>query len=331
MMNQTAWSVAICGLALGLGVACDANMGDVQRYVEMCDASAAVALSNDLFVVANDEDNVLRVYSRSQPGKPLSHFDLSSFLGVKTSQEADIEGGTRLGDHCWWVTSHARNSEGADRPTRRFLLATRAHVEEQRVVLAGAGRPYPHLLRDLLAHPPLKRYRLAEAAQLGSREEGALNIEGLAATPEGTLLIGFRAPVAAGKALLVPLHNPGDLLQAGGSARLGEPIELDLGGLGIRGLEYWPNRRQYVILAGPAGVEGPFRLYLWSGKATEVAIHVRGVDFRGCHPETALVFPGSDAHGVYILSDDGSRTKDGRPCKDLPLELRSFRGFWVKP
>jgi hypothetical protein len=33
---------------------------------------------------------------------------------------------------------------------------------------------------------------------------GGLNIEGLAATPDGQLLIGFRNPLSEGKALLLP-------------------------------------------------------------------------------------------------------------------------------
>ena len=34
----------------------------------MCDASAAVALTDELFAVASDEDSVIRVYSREQGG-----------------------------------------------------------------------------------------------------------------------------------------------------------------------------------------------------------------------------------------------------------------------
>lgn len=50
-------------------------------YFGMCDASAAVALGHDTFAVANDEDNVIRVYQRQPPALPVSSFDLSSFLG----------------------------------------------------------------------------------------------------------------------------------------------------------------------------------------------------------------------------------------------------------
>ena len=39
------------------------NVGVVE-YPEMSDPSAAVAISDSLFIVASDEDNVLRVYAR---------------------------------------------------------------------------------------------------------------------------------------------------------------------------------------------------------------------------------------------------------------------------
>ena len=39
------------------------------EYPEMCDPSAAVAISDTLFIVASDEDNVLRVYARENSGR----------------------------------------------------------------------------------------------------------------------------------------------------------------------------------------------------------------------------------------------------------------------
>src|SRR5689334_8514332 len=62
-------------------------------FTGMCDASAAAAVDAERFVVADDEDNILRVYSR-QGGAPLSELDLSVFLGVqgkKKSKETDLE------------------------------------------------------------------------------------------------------------------------------------------------------------------------------------------------------------------------------------------------
>ena len=71
--------------------------------------------------------------------------------------------------------------------------------------------------------------RLKSAAEA----EGGFNIEGLASTPEGALLIGLRNPLRHGRALLVPLLNPDEVIE-GGRARFGAPVELDLQQRGIR-------------------------------------------------------------------------------------------------
>ena len=74
------------------------------EYPEMCDPSAALAISDTLFIVASDEDNVLRVYARENPGAP-QRFDLNSFLKPDEDYpEADIEGVTRIDDRIFWIT-----------------------------------------------------------------------------------------------------------------------------------------------------------------------------------------------------------------------------------
>src|SRR5687768_5381262 len=77
-----------------------ANFPETAKFVGMCDASAAAALDGERFVVADDEDNVLRVYSR-HGGEALSEYDLSEFLGnsgKKKPKEADLEAAAQVGN-----------------------------------------------------------------------------------------------------------------------------------------------------------------------------------------------------------------------------------------
>jgi Protein of unknown function (DUF3616) len=183
------------------------------------------------------------------------------------------------------------------------------------------------LLDDLITDAKLSRYHLAEAAKLAPKDPGGLNIEGLAATPEGQLLIGFRNPVPEGKALLVPLLNPLEVVN-GGKARLGAPKELELAGLGIRSMERVGKR--YVIIAGASGEGGPpSRLFEWDGERQPREIS--GVALKGLNPE-GVAFHGQGADGEYfILSDDGSRDVEGQDCKQLKdPRLKSFRGRVLK-
>ncbi len=84
----------------------------------------------------------------------------------------------------------------------------------------------------LVNAPGLRSFHLESAAQLTPKSRGALNIEGLCATPDQPLVIGFRNPIPQGKALLVPLLNPDEVI-GGRPAQLGEPKQLDRNGLGI--------------------------------------------------------------------------------------------------
>ena len=150
----------------------------------------------------------------------------------------------------------------------------------------------------------------------------------LTATPDGGLLIGFRNPIPQGKALVVPLLNPKDVVMGLAKAKLGAPILLSLAGLGIRSIEYSAARNEYLIVAGPDGVTGPFHLYRWTGSKSEAPIEVTGVSFTGLQPEALIVYP-DNANTIEILSDDGARDIHGVPCKNLPVDQRVFRSLRV--
>src|SRR5262245_57999054 len=78
-------------------VAAAPQLSDETVYRGMCDASAAIAVAPDLFVVACDEDNILRVYRRGN-AEPVSQTDLTEFLEIKPDNpEADLEGAARIG------------------------------------------------------------------------------------------------------------------------------------------------------------------------------------------------------------------------------------------
>lgn len=100
------------------------------------DASAAVAIGEDMFIVADDENNVLRVYRTGQTGLPSLSYDLTAFLGMDPEHpEADIEGSTMIGSRIYWITSHGRNKDGKMRPNRYRFFATDASVNDASVTV----------------------------------------------------------------------------------------------------------------------------------------------------------------------------------------------------
>ena len=101
------------------------------------------------------------------------------------------------------------------------------------------------------------------------------------------------------------LSNPRAMLQ-GEKARLSEPMLLDLGGLGVRALSSW--RQRLLLVAGPSGDGGPFRLFHFDAKGHVEP--VSGVDFTGLGPEGFFYPESGDA--VLGLRDD--ETRRGRWC-----------------
>jgi hypothetical protein len=297
----------------------------------MCDASGAVPLTPRLFAVADDEDNVIRIYDAERGGSPVRSHDLSRTLGVPQRgrrnprpAETDLEAATHHGDRAYWITSHGRSRRGRSRPERIYLFATTTPRGGE--ALEVVGRPYTGLLGDLLEAPQLAQLDLRTAAGRAPKEPGGLNLEGLAAAPDGTLLLAFRNPIPGGRALIVPLQNPTELLEGTAErASLGAPILLDLDGLGIRALSLWRGR--YLVIAGRHDSGGVSRLYVWDPGAAPRATNL---DLTGYNPEG--FFSSEERPEVLLLSDDGSVLIEGRRCKDLrdPAGKR-FRAVWVEP
>jgi hypothetical protein len=289
-----------------------------------CDASGSVELDERTFVMADDEDNVLRVYDSENGGRPLHEIDLTPALGLEGAKkvESDLEAATRIGDRAYFLASHGRTSKGSRDTNRLLFFATT--LAQGAADMAVVGRPYRALLDDLAAEPTLAHYRLSDAASVAPKEPGGLNIEGMTAGPDGSLLIGFRNPVREGRALLVRLLNPERVVE-GDKARLSGPIELDLGGLGVRALSF--RRSSYLALGGPSDDGGPFHLFRFD--AGMIAERVTGVTLEGFGAE-ALFTPESRDE-ILVLSDDGTRLVNGRACKKLKRAAeKSFRGVWVR-
>ncbi|MDD1616581.1 MAG: hypothetical protein CG439_1714, partial [Methylococcaceae bacterium NSP1-2] len=133
------------------------------KHYGMCDASAAVAIGSDSFVVANDEDNILRVYKRDKSGAAVVSQDLTAFLKLDSkSPEADIEAAARIGNRIYWITSHGANKNGKYRPNRRRFFATDIDSNDS---LKPVGVPFLDLVQALEDSADLKDYHLGEAAQ----------------------------------------------------------------------------------------------------------------------------------------------------------------------
>ncbi len=326
----------LCLVVVGCSVSSTEEEFRIRFFSGMCDASAAVWITNQIFAVANDEDNVLRLYSLSQNSAPLRSINLSSFLHIIPKHpEADLEGAAREGDWIYWIGSHGRNKEGKFRPNRHRFFLTRIEWDEPIPTLRPVGVPRTDLLQWIQRIPALRSFRLENGR---APKQGGVNVEGLAADGEGGVWIGFRSPLREGRALVVHLLNArAYLLSQQTVPRFGAIDWLDLGGLGIRSLVRIGEER-YLILAGPVGGEGRFAVYLWDRNGKRP---IRGTwripERLEIHPES-LLWVGRKQEGekknryiFWVVSDDGTRRINDRICKELSdPRQRRFRLIQVE-
>ncbi|HEV2157480.1 DUF3616 domain-containing protein [Bradyrhizobium sp.] len=325
-------------------------VGDIVTYRGACDGSAAVALDQNRFAVADDDGNVLNVY---EIGKPEAvGLNLDGFLdaplkkkqpgpdGQPAYKEADIEGAARIGDRIYWISSHGRDSKGHAEPSRARLFATRIVPDPAGPRLepvnstADRKKPavYTNLREDMFADKaledlkPAKTYAPDKKKGPPPESKKGFNIEGLAATPDGHLLIGFRNPRPGKKAVVIRLDNPAEVLD-GNKPKFGKSWQLKkLKGRGIRSIERINDT--YVIVAGPhqdakdSKITPPFALYTWSGQENDTKpVRMKDVVVpKKFTPEAVFAIPGSP--NMMLLSDDGSGT-----CKDAKRPDKSFRAL----
>ena len=309
------------------------------------DASAAVALDSERFIMSDDEHNYLQVYCWDQPeSEPNKATDISSALTLDTEHpEADIEGATWFNNRIFWIGSHGRNKDGKYWESRYNFFATTIAPDGS----ATVDGVYDNLIDALIQYDQI--WNLGLEAAIGTAgghikknpipdlapKVNGLNIEGLCTTADGTkMLIGFRNPRPNGDALVIPLANPEAVVLDGATPIFEAPILIDLNGLGIRSMEYSPGIGEYLIVAGShkGGIDEPIQ-YLYNYDFTVPDRDKLATFSDDITPEAIFQFP--DANEINLLSDDGTRMIDtpSGPVenKDLPREQRIFRTRTIKP
>jgi hypothetical protein len=298
----------------------------IESFYGLCNASAVAALDGRHFAVADDEDNWLRIFRRGCEN-PVWETEVSPFIhALGQRSECDIEGAAQVGNRIYWIASHGTDAEGHYAPARHRFFATDIVATNGSFMLRPVGQPYRTMLTDLLANPAYRQFELAAASRLPPKSPGGLNIEGLCATPEGHLLIGFRNPIPDGKALVARLYNPHAIL-AGQRATFGPPRLLDLGGLGIRSITETP--KGYYLIGGSSKGGGKSQLFAWEKNSMD-PVRIEAEVLSGLNPEGLAFFATDDFTGLLVVSDDGEKKASGKRHRNaMSPALKQFRSAWV--
>jgi hypothetical protein len=292
------------------------NSSPTVVHFESHNASTAVAVGDNHLLLAEDELNVIRLYARHQSGPALYQVDLSSWLQLE-GKEVDTEAScssSRFPGRIYWIGSMSNNKKGKIRPDRDRIFATDLQGQEEHTTLKFVGF-YQGLRSHLLDWGDRHGYQLSAKAAKGIEPKRAdgFNVEGMEMAPDqSTLYIALRAPLVGkqqNRALIVPILNFEDWFAQGkptAPPRLASPIELDLGGRGIRSLSK-NNLNEYLIVAGSVDSIAHFALYRWDGLPSSAPVLLTA-ELGDLAPEgivevpTPLKSPGK----VQLLSDFGT-------------------------
>lgn len=317
-------------------------------HTAIADASTALEINDSLFVVADDETNILRMYNRNQSGLHVYTFDASAIAQVSSSDpEMDIEASMRgvlYPSRLYWMASLGNNKSGKLRPNRNRVFSTDIVDNNDSIVLRGANT-FDSLREKMIIWGDAQAWNFTASTAVGmipKRIDG-FNVEGLAVAPDNTTAyVGLRAPLVPeqGKeltdenrclAVIVPIENFEEAMNSNNmhTIVLGKPITMNLGGRSIRSIEKI-STNQYVIVAGMFDDQNRAALYLWSGEANDkpelldTNLFAQGE----IHPEGILYGEVQNNRlNVELVSDNGTADyyNDGTEAKSLPLNYKKFR------
>jgi uncharacterized delta-60 repeat protein len=332
-LGAVAFALSVATASLDAQVVCGTyfGMANVNGTEARGDASAAVRVGSGYMFVANDEDNRFYLYLECAGGTPVGPvvpatpywgwLDLTDMNPSHNFREVDVEATCRLGTSVTniWMGSHSLNPSGVVRPNRYRVFGTVQNGSGAGTTLSYSGRHYDTLHVDIRTWDDAHASRYAIGYWQGiDPDHGGFNIEGLAFQwgSVQTAFVGLRGPLAPnGNALLFTVSNIHALVASGSTAAaiVGDPIELNLCGLGIR--DIMATSSGYIIIGGdPADLVAPAlesRIFTWSGIAGDRPVE-RAISYAGIVPlpnPEAIVADYSDPLGEFatirVLSDDG--------------------------
>ena len=314
-------------------------------HTGISDASDAIALDDNYYVTGDDELDVLNVYSRSASGLQAKSFNYSSLLSLPdpSKPEVDVEAVTRSttnSNRTYWLGSMSNGKAPFDnKPNRNRIFAFDIAGTGANTSFTFAGY-YGSIRESLIAWGDTNGYDFSSSAAAGvdSKTAAGFAAEGMVFGPDNTTLyIGFRAPLvptsSRTNAVIAPILNFETWFNNGnpaGSPDLGAPIELNLGGRGIRDLIRLANGT-YVIIAGDPGPASSSAVYKWTGNAGDAPVAVSTSGSGILNMEGAMQINESgqlSLSKLTVISDGGDNIlyNDGFEAKDLTNNnIKKFR------
>lgn len=310
--------------------ACPIQSSTATQTIPLSEVSGAVNTGNDRVLLIADEGYQVEVVSHAEA--TFKAGDPASFNSNMRPAASGTNGGKEILDDiedvawddakqaAFVITSHSRSKKQDNVPDPKAAKPQRYQLG--RLILEKGNVEPPHQEIDVLEEA-LKKFSFVSEAMKRPHQEGGdagtFNVEGLAFDQQaGALLIGFRSPTQKcdGKscAVVVTLKNPHDLFDKPSALPKFDPQPkyLDLGGLGIRGMTYDPQKKGCWIVAGrsadPDTPPDQVLASLWFWDLTQPGKQPQKVkaDLLALENlESVCLLDRDGKHGLLLISDGG--------------------------
>ena len=278
-----------------------------------------------------------RVYLASDGGKNSSfpevrvalaeNIDLTAPVLQRQLIQRDIEGATQINNTIYVTSSMSQVNED----TEDYRVVSAMNLDDDGKIVSekyAYGRDF--ILQSMEEHFGNNAWLRRVKVSFG--KSGGLNVEGLSVSHHSKehLVFGFRSPLydsnfgspeldsslslKRGKALLMEFdNNLTELVD-------GKFTLLDLEGQGIRGMEYIPSLKSYIIIAGTVEKQKDYHLWQYIPSSKEVIkLSKAGDDFsRLCRPESVLNLP--EESKLMILSE-----QSGKACAGVSFNYITYQ------
>jgi len=270
---------------------------EMMSFETLYEPSGVIQIKKGEVIIVEDEGKRSLYIATPQQSSKGGILGTGKSFAVGVSVD-DLEGVTATGDSTIYaITSHSLSKKGKRKEEREQLLKLKVNQNSVRVISKYSSLR-PHLVQRLMALSGLDK-NLAKA----------INIEGLSFDKSGKkLLIGLRSPTFNGKAIILEILNPFTMLENNEPPKFSDQlILLDIGGNGIRAMEYFPHLNRYLLASESENKKGKLRSGIWAWSGTKNTLptkvilpKVKGIkNFEGLSP---LVH--ERKHFLLIVCDD---------------------------
>lgn len=272
----------------------------IDTFDSLYEPSGVIQVDKGVVVVVEDEGETPLYLSLPQHNAETGVLGQGKFVTAGVEVD-DLEGITASGDSTLFaITSHSVTRKGKRKEEREQLLKLKVHNKS--VTLTGkSGTLLPYLIN-----------RLQQVPGLDESLANTINIEGLSFDKSGKrLLVGLRTPTLNGKAIVLEILNPYSLFENNESPLFSDQlILLDIGGGGIRAMEYFSQFDRYLVANEVTNKKGKrrSRVWAWDGTTNNTPTRVFLPKLKGIKNIEGLTpLSYENHHFLLLVCDDGKR------------------------